>query len=64
MNWHNNLPMYMDGKGGMTEYKKDLVEKHTVEFNGPVLVGRKWSKKWNGFDKILVEKNKTENSLL
>ena len=64
MDWHNNLPMHTDGKGGMTEYYKDFVEKHTVEFNGPVLVGRKWNNKWNGFDRIIVEKNKTKISTI
>lgn len=64
MDWHNNLPTYMDGKGGMVEYKKDLVEKHTFEFNGPILVGRRWNNKWKGFDRIIIEKSQTETSLL
>lgn len=64
MNWHDNLPMYSDGKGGMVEYKRDLVEKHTVEFNGPVLVGRRWNNKWKGFDRIIVEKSKTKTSVI
>ena len=64
MNWHKNLPMHTDGKGGMTEYYKDFVEKYTVEFNGPILVGRRWNNKWKGFDRIIVEKSQTENSLL
>ena len=64
MSWHKELPSYIEGPGGMNEYKAKDTEKHVFEFNGPLLIGQKYLKEYHGCERTIVTDNLKGNILL
>ena len=64
MSWHKELPSYIEGPGGMNEYKAKHTEKHVFEFNGSLLIGQKYLKEYNGCERTVVTDNLKGNILL